>query len=534
MRKLVYATLIVASVFTSTGCENWLDVNTNPNGPDALLPPELYLPNIQSRLAEGLQWDGRTAAQYTQGLAGTATTGNSYSVDLHGNPSNDTYAQLWRSVYFDMGYNLSDMMEIAEKNKQYDFVGVGYILRGMGWQVLTDYHGEIILKQAFEPERRVFDFDTQQEVYTEVKRLLELGIQTLNRTDGSPVANLAKGDLIYNGDIQKWKKLAYAMLAINAHRLTNKSTYNPDVVLGYLDQAFAGDVVGGSFPDAIIKHAGTNSLDANWYGPIRGNLTVYRQTKFITDLLKGDNPALATTAPDPSIATETVFDPRITAMLAPASDGAYRGMVPGQGIASAGTPAPRTLYNTVSGTDITPSTVGVYHFNNNAGHPWVTEAMLRFIQAEALYKKSGATALALGAYVKGIESHMTYTRQFAVDKTLFDQRKARYMADPAIVPAAANQLTLSKIMLQKYIAAWGIGFGFHETWADMRRYHYDPAVYQGFMLPSPLDLNNGGNPAYRTRPRFNSEYMWNKAALDKIGGNDPGYHTFETWFSKPE
>jgi hypothetical protein len=78
----------------------------------------------------------------------------------------------------------------------------------------------------------------------------------------------------------------------------------------------------------------------------------------------------------------------------------------------------------------------------------------------------------------------------------------------------------------------------------MRRYHYtnlDPAtgqqVYAGFTPPSGSNLfsQNNGKLVYRTRPRYNSEYLYNIPALTAIGAypinND--YHTKEMWFSKP-
>lgn len=37
MKKIRNICLILAAVFTLAGCEDYLDVNTNPNGPDALL-----------------------------------------------------------------------------------------------------------------------------------------------------------------------------------------------------------------------------------------------------------------------------------------------------------------------------------------------------------------------------------------------------------------------------------------------------------------------------------------------------------------
>jgi hypothetical protein len=46
-------------------------------------------------------------------------------------------------------------------------------------------------------------------------------------------------------------------------------------------------------------------------------------------------------------------------------------------------------------------------------------------------------------------------------------------------------------------------------------------------------IDNGGKPAQRLRPRYNSEYVWNRESLNAIGGNDAAYHTYEIWFAKP-
>ena len=100
----------------------------------------------------------------------------------------------------------------------------------------------------------------------------------------------------------------------------------------------------------------------------------------------------------------------------------------------------------------------------------------------------------------------------------------------AAVPQTSDELKLSDIMLQKYIALWVIGS--LETWVDMRRYNYSSDVYIGFAPPPALYIDNGGKLAYRFRPRFNSEYVWNRESLNTIGGNDPDYHTKPPWFSQ--
>ena len=57
-------------------------------------------------------------------------------------------------------------------------------------------------------------------------------------------------------------------------------------------------------------------------------------------------------------------------------------------------------------------------------------------------------------------------------------------------------------------------------------------MYPGFSIPSNLYPDNSGKPAYRIRPRYNSEYVWNRAGLDAIGGLATDYHTKPLWITE--
>ncbi|WP_242916232.1 SusD/RagB family nutrient-binding outer membrane lipoprotein [Pontibacter liquoris] len=524
IRKILCASLLTAGLFASTSCESYLDVNTNPNGPDQVVAPQYYLPSIQTGLALGIEFDSRYLGKYVQNW-NARDAGDLW--DQHGFlASSDASGELWKSVYYIMGANLTDMISKAEEEQKWDFVGVGYLLRAFGWQMLTDYHGEAIVSQAFEPGRTSFDYDTQEEIYAEVRRLTELAITNLERTDGAvATSTLNRGDLIYGGDRAKWLKFAYGLLAINEHHLSNKGSYSPDKVIAYVDKALASNA-----DDASVRFEGSISDDTNFYGPRRGNLNTFRQSKFIVGLLDGTNASLHDNA-------LSVVDPRLPVMLAPAPDGKYRGVTPGVGFTEyEAALRPRNLWNTP--TDVVAATTpNKYLFGNNERFPLMTYAQLQFIKAEAAFIK-GDKSLALDAYTKGVNAHMDFVKKYVINDpatpedevAVFGQRRQAYMASADLIPTDAANLTLSKIMLQKYIAQWG--WGFLETWTDLRRYHYSSDVFTGFQLPDPLYGLNQGKPAYRFRPRYNSEYMWNAAALEKIGGLNPDFHTYELWFSK--
>ena len=186
-----------------------------------------------------------------------------------------------------------------------------------------------------------------------------------------------------------------------------------------------------------------------------------------------------------------------------------------------------------------------YIFQNGVQFPVITAAEIAFTKAEALWL-TGDKPGALTAYINGLNlsfDFLTGTPEFhnkvPAAMQITPATKAAYLANPAVVPTAAN-LTLSHIMMQKYIALYG--YGFMQTWVDMRRYHYtdlDPVtgmqVYADFTAPSGGDLypDNNGKLAYRARPRYNSEYLYNVVALTSIGAIALDYHTKEQWFSQP-
>jgi hypothetical protein len=504
--------LVACSVGLLAGCDSFLDVNTNPNAPETVAA-NLYLPPMLDWLVTTPMFDGRGIGRYTQQWMLPTTTTTPTNFDRMGyDAGSDFGGEQWRTTYFVFGHNLIDMMNRAEAEQRWDVLGVGYVLKAWGWQAATDIHGEIILKEAFDQSKTTFKFDPQEEVYAEVRRLLGLAIANLERTDGAvSAAYLARGDKIYNGDRQKWLKFAHGLMAMNLnHYGPNKPGYDPNAVIAAVDRSLASNA-----DDALLEFPATFSADANFYGPTRNNLTNYRQTQFVVNLMNG------------TVFTGAV-DPRMRGMLAPAPDGQIRGLDINVGNSLTALPVnqrPGTFFNR-------------YLFGDRSKVPAMTYAQLQFVKAEAaLYANRRDVALA--AYRNGITAHMDFVnaRNAELGATtiapITAAERAAYLANTSVVPTAAG-LTLSHILPQKYIAQWA--WGHNELWMDMRRYHYtdmDPVaprqVYPTFEIPRNLFVDNGGEPVYRLRPRFNSEYVWNRESLDAIGGLAPNFHTKQTW-----
>ncbi len=518
------AVLLAGVVSLSAGCQDFLDVNTNPNAPQKV-SANLYLAPMLHWMVTSPLFDGRFVGRYTQQFTLTLGVTSLSTWDRMGyDPASDNAAQQWRDVYWTFGQNLVDMNTIAEAEERWDLLGVGLILKAWGWQALSDLHGEIIVKEAIDQSKFSFNYDTEEYAYEEIQTLLTRAIELLQRTDGAvDRAYLARTDKIYNGDRAKWEKLAWGMLALNLNHYSNKASYAPAEVIAAVNKSFASNA-----DDALLTYPNTQNDDINFMGRTRGNFPSYRQTEFVVGLMNGTVFAGAT-------------DPRMSRMLAPSPNGEYRGLDPDVvgfgGLDSLRRPNNFHGYVALGGA----GQPGRYLFDDKAKVPAMTYAQLQFIKAEAAFRM-GDNVTALAAYRNGISAHIDFVNARNSDNNqtptqITAAEKAAFLANPAIVPAA-SALTLTHIMSQKYIAQWA--WAHNGLWMDMRRYHYtdiDPAsgrqVYPGFLPPAVLYPDNGNKVVQRIRPRFNSEYVWNRPGLDAIGGLALDYHTKPLWITQP-
>ncbi|HQV61716.1 MAG TPA: SusD/RagB family nutrient-binding outer membrane lipoprotein [Chitinophagaceae bacterium] len=545
MNKLLikFCLLPVAAVLLFSSCSKKIDeAFLNPNA-TTRVPVETLLPGIIGNFigsssaqgsAYGLANDGLYVGRYVQFWA-TNTPLNQYDRMSGATGGSDVLGSVWAMHYYGMGQNLGRMIDWAAEEEKWDYVGVGHAIRAWSWLTLTNMYGEAILRQAFDPNRLVFDYDTQEDIYAEVRRQAHLAIENLNKTGGGvSQANLALGDAyFYNGDVNKWKKFVYSVLARSFH-LTNKgANYQADSVLYYCNLA-----INSNADNAAAKFANTGITGtSNFFGPIRGNVGVLRQTRFIADLMSGVNSMFL-----------GVADPRAPYIIRENTNGTYKGVRPTKGPDGLATAdLPQNFWGSSFALTAAPGNDNPcrYIFQNGVQFPVITAAEIAFMKAEALWL-TGNKPGALTAYIDGLNlsfDFLTGTPEFhnkvPAAMQITPATRAAYLANPAVVPTAAN-LTLSHIMMQKYIALYG--YGFMQTWVDMRRYHYtdlDPVtgmqVYADFAAPSGSDLypDNNGKLAYRARPRYNSEYLYNVAALTSIGAIALDYHTKEQWFSQP-
>ncbi|MDE3126105.1 MAG: SusD/RagB family nutrient-binding outer membrane lipoprotein [Bacteroidota bacterium] len=547
--KIITFILLSANLMFSS-CTKKIDAAyQNPNALtvepiESLLPGVIgnFLGNASSAgSGYGLGGDATIIGRYIQywnNYAVTSSDNGGTQYDQMGGTvgGSDLLGSVWAMFYYGQGQNLNRIIEWGAQQQKWDYVGVAQAIRAWGWLEMVNQYNSIILKQAFNTGLQQFNYDDPSEVYDTVRATCYRALTNLNRTDGAvSQSNLAIGDAyMNNGDVNKWKKFVYGVLARSYQYLSNKSAYTAN---HYADSAIYYANLGPTVnaDNITLKFAAKRtSGTSNYFGPFRGNVGSLRQSAYVANLLSGLN----------STAFTGVNDPRAWYLIRENSNGTFKGVQPGQGSAGILTPdLPKNFWgNPFTSIGAPTADSGRYLFRDSAQFPVMTASEMQFIVAEAAYRK-GDKATALSAYVNAISLNFDMlANQYAFNVPSYalitPGSKSAYLANPSVVPINAGDLTLTQIMLQKYIALYG--WGSHETWVDMRRFHYtdlDPVtgkqVYADFVPGGgTLYINNNGKFVYRARPRYNSEYLYDVPSLQKVGALNLDYHTYECWFSQ--
>lgn len=559
MRNNILTSILFAAAISVFAClpsctKKIDDAYLNPNAP-VVVPIETILPGVLGSFTAfnsaagtnyGVQIDDVLLGRYVQ-YWGSTTSGENYG-SMGGTINSDNTGGIWAAFYYGHGQNVNRIIEWGTEQQKWDYVGIGYAIRAWGLLELTNQYGEAILKQAFNTSLSQFLYDSSSLFYDSCRVNCFRALNYLNRTDGNVNAtNLAQSDAYFNkGDLNKWKKFVYGTLARSYIDLSSKGIFKTN---NYADSAikYATLAMSTNADNAMATFSVANSSNGfnSYFGPTRSNLGALRQGGYIADLMSGANPGAFTGAPDP----------RAWYKLSENANNTFKGVTPWLGVTeytsgSTATPNyPKNFWRTALATATTGTNDSArYVFSNEGPWPMMTASEMQLVIAEAAYLK-GDKATALTAYTNAISLDFdlmttAYTKGIPAARIITPATKAAYLANTAVVPATAAGLTLSHIMLQKYIALFG--WGTHQTWIDMRKYHYnvdkDPAtglpVYANFITPPTSPINylistNNGKLVYRCRPRYNSEYLYNIPELTRLGALNQDYNTYECWFSLP-
>lgn len=216
-------------------------INENPNNP-LDMQSRLIVTDVMTSSAFNVT--GSDFAFYTSVYMelNVGVWGQMYNAEIRvAEPTSaSTYNNPWRSIY----YNLYHLKLIIDKCStsgseagNFQTLGVAEILKAYNLAMLTDLMGDVPYTEALQPGV-VYQpkLDKQQEIYTEVFRLLDDAILNLGKT--TAFASLGTQDVIYGGNSARWIKAAQGLKARYTMRLSLK-TPQYSKVIEYANASFA-------------------------------------------------------------------------------------------------------------------------------------------------------------------------------------------------------------------------------------------------------------------------------------------------------
>ena len=176
--------------------------------------------------------------------------------------------------YSGMNSQLTSYMNLVGEggtleNEQY--YALGLIIKGFYYQLFTDQFGAIPYSQASDPNIKLPVFDDQIDIYKGIIAELDEAISIIgsNTTTGSGVDMLGENDVIFNGNMQNWKKLANSLklrLALRAHGAPGE-TFSANAVSEALASGVLADTdaLMAGFGEANLWADGTASYGDIWH-----------------------------------------------------------------------------------------------------------------------------------------------------------------------------------------------------------------------------------------------------------------------------
>ena len=230
MKKLLYITLSLILTFGVASCDNWLDVNTNPDNPNNLSATvDVRLPWIQYHFAYSWGTAGVRINGASQLITGTGRSTTIGRLSLW-NPNQDASVTMYQTWFVGAAANIPDIINRAQEEGAYHYEAAALVIKSMGYMMMADLYGEMPYEYAitadFSPA-----FSTGEEIFdgcmADIDRAIEL-FQTPQEQGATP---LSAGDTWNGGNTDKWIKLCYGLKARWLNNLSKTDRYDPEAIL---------------------------------------------------------------------------------------------------------------------------------------------------------------------------------------------------------------------------------------------------------------------------------------------------------------
>ena len=469
MKKIFNYSLLAALLLVVSSCDKGLeDLNKNKTSPTAV-DPALLLNNAVINAAYPT-----TTAIFDMGIIQQIVTPNGgVLAGANFNQESRDNSNIWAPYYQNVIKYTHDVIVntsgVPERSNLYN---MARIFQSYVFMILTDEYGAIPYSQGgagYSDQVFFPTYDQQQDIYPQLIQELTDAATALDAA-----GKIETQDVLYTGDIAKWKKFAYSLMLRGGMRLVKVDAAKAQAAV---TAAVAGGVILSNADDAYMRH------DANYVMPI-GNMlngteaaNFYLTKPFVDQLKSNDDPRLPAIAvryvgatsgngQTPDVASS---DPSVQIGMPVGYDnGSIVGKAAADGLASF------YDYSQADRKRIVKLSAPTF---------FVTAAQTQLLLAEAAFR-GWVSGSAAQYFADGIKAHMDQLALYDAGCAISAGARDTYIAANPLVAGTE----LEQINTQYWIASFLNG---PEAWANFRRSGFPDLTPNPYGQPNNPDVPNG-------------------------------------------
>lgn len=432
MNNIKLYTFLLLIAFSIVSCtKDFEEINTNNNAP-LKVTPQLILPAIQRDMINevlGTSWGiGNIVIQHT--AKNQFVNEDRYLWGEINGIWNTTYSRL---------RDIENMIKLAEENNDNGTKAVAMIMKAWMFSLVTDAYGDVPYSEAIKAKSGIYyaKYDSQEAIYAGILAELKAANQLLASSTG-----VVGGDLIYGGNLAKWRKLANSLRVRYLIRISNKKSPSTELT-EILSNTSANPIFESNADNAVYTFKAASPDQFPLFTARSGSFNEFRASKFMLDTL--------VSLKDSRLNIFYRATPKTEGSANPVFIGLPNGLNDVDALTFAGGPENHSRISAIFYENAV-SAEGL----NIAKGVIMTYAELQFLLAEAAAKgwTSGNTET---LYKAGVAASFAYYN-IAVPAGYMDQAQVKL--------TGSKDDDLKKIGLQKWISLFYQGM---EAWFDWRR-----------------------------------------------------------------
>ncbi|MCK0159077.1 SusD/RagB family nutrient-binding outer membrane lipoprotein [Allomuricauda sp. F6463D] len=224
-KQMIFLRITAMTVFFMTviGCDDFLDVNDNPNDPP-VSTPSLTLPVAEQSLAN---LNATSMTYLGNFLAYNWATPSNWSANAdfaRYNVTSNFFSNVFETSYVDILKNLTYIEHFEDETGAIDYTmyrAIALVLKAYQYQYLVDLYGDVPYTEANKRgENTTPTYDDAEFVYNANIDALTAAVELLQNLPEN-AENPGSQDIIFNGDVSHWLQFANTIKLRMLVRLSN-------------------------------------------------------------------------------------------------------------------------------------------------------------------------------------------------------------------------------------------------------------------------------------------------------------------------